>query len=110
MAKSKAFKAMRQQQREEDLNQTEALDDSFSALLQGGALAGMLNVKGRKDNRKQPVPLVEPGDAAYDRLRRELTFEPKGKVSVAWQATCLSPHLMAHETIATPSMYVIRCM
>lgn len=84
MAKSKAFRAAKQRQREEDLAETEALDSTFAALLQGGALAGLLKKKGaREAAREQPGAEGQRGDAAYDRLRRELVYEPKGQVRVA---------------------------
>ena len=79
MAKSKAFKAAKQQQREQDLTQTEALDDSLATLLQTGAFAGLLKPKAQKRALSDRGPL-DPADAAYDRMRRELVFEPKGKV------------------------------
>lgn len=89
MAKSKAFKAAKQQQREEDLTQTEALDDSFAALMQGGALAGMLKPGGRKQREAgAQLQPAETADAAYDRLRRELVYEPKGKVQSSRHQTC----------------------
>ena len=42
MAKSKAFRAEKQKQREEDLDATEALDKSLAALMQSGAIQGAL--------------------------------------------------------------------
>lgn len=48
IAKSKKSKAERQQQREEDLAQTEALDATFRELLGGAALQGILRPKGEK--------------------------------------------------------------
>ena len=89
MAKSKAYKAAKQQQREDDFAETEALDSSFAALLQGGGLAGMVKAKGQKD---RSTAVGNRGDAAYDKLRRELTFEPKGKV-------CLYKTLFFHESL-----------
>lgn len=48
MAKSKAGKAERQMQREDDLAATEALDATFRELLAGPALATILRPKGEK--------------------------------------------------------------
>ena len=43
MAKSKKYKAEKQHQREEDLNETEALDNQFKALMEGRLMAGRLS-------------------------------------------------------------------
>ena len=48
MAKSKAHRADRHLQREEDETATLALDDTFRALIAGPALAGLLRPKGVK--------------------------------------------------------------
>ena len=93
MAKSKAFKAAKQRQREEDLAETEALDSTFTSLMQGGALAGMLKTKGKREPAgERQGAASEPGDAAYDRLRRELVYEPKGKVRLHCCSACHHMH------------------
>ena len=48
IAKSKAGKAERQQQREEDLTATEQLDATFRELKDGALLQGILRPKGEK--------------------------------------------------------------
>ena len=93
MAKSKAFKAAKQKQREDDFDETDALDSTFGALMQGGALADIMKAKGKKEPKASNADVANE-DAAYDRLRRELTYEPKGKVGAQPQAVmqrkCLS--------------------
>ena len=46
MAKSKKYKADKQHQREEDLNETEALDNKFKALMEGRLMAGTVSLSG----------------------------------------------------------------
>lgn len=75
IAKSKAFKAEKQRQREEDADETTALDDQFRSLMGDKALLGLMRKKGEKrdsraDNRE---------DQAFDVLTRELVFEAKAK-------------------------------
>ena len=48
MAKSKAFKAEKQRQRDEDADETDALDGQFKALLGDPALLGLMRKKGEK--------------------------------------------------------------
>lgn len=48
IAKSKAFRAAKQQQREEDIQETEALDKVFRELGSAGALAGFARPKNSK--------------------------------------------------------------
>ncbi|KAK9815549.1 hypothetical protein WJX72_005610 [[Myrmecia] bisecta] len=79
MAKSKAYKAEKQQQREEDLTATEALDQDFKQLVQAGGLARLVRPKGAKGDKSLDAKAA-PEDAAYDRMRRELVFEAKAKV------------------------------
>ena len=79
MAKSKKYKAEKQHQREEDLNETEALDNQFKALMEGRLLAGLVRPKGEK--AKGPKGRAEdPESAANDNKRLELVFDSKAKV------------------------------
>jgi nucleolar protein 14 len=48
IAKSKAFRAAKQHQREEDVEETEALDKAFRELGAAGALAGLVRPKNDK--------------------------------------------------------------
>ena len=48
IAKSKSFKAEKQKQRDEDLEETEALDEQFKGLLEGQALLRLMKPKGSK--------------------------------------------------------------
>ncbi len=92
MAKSKAFKAAKSQQRDEDLEATEALDTNFTGLLDAGGLAGLVKPKGARHMKKVADKNVAPpegDDAEFDRFRRELIFEAKGQVrltpfNIAW--------------------------
>lgn len=79
MAKSKKFKADKQHQREEDLNETETLDNQFKELLEGRFMAGMVRPKGDKGKSLNGAS-VDPGEAAFDVMRRELVFDAKAKV------------------------------
>ena len=55
IAKSKAGKAARQMQKEEDLTATDVLDASFQSLLEAGDLSALLREKGSKHDRKAGV-------------------------------------------------------
>ncbi|DBA84060.1 TPA: hypothetical protein ACH3X1_006541 [Trebouxia sp. C0004] len=79
MAKSKKFKAEKQHQREEDLNETEALDKRFKEVMQGRIMAGMVRPKGEKGNAVKGRS-QDPEGAAFDVMRRELVFDAKAKV------------------------------
>ena len=48
MAKSKAFKAEKQRQRDEDADETDALDGQFKALLGDPALLALMRKKGKQ--------------------------------------------------------------
>lgn len=78
MAKSKKFKAEKQQQREEDLNETEALDNQFKALQGARLMTGLLRPKGKQGLK--PGKDTDPLGAAFDVMRRELVFDAKAKV------------------------------
>ncbi len=84
MAKSKKFKAEKQHQREEDLNETEALDNKFKELMEGRIMAGMVRPKGEKGNAAKGRS-EDPEGAAFDVMRRELVFDAKAKV---YQVLC----------------------
>ena len=60
IAKSKAAKAAKAMQKEEDLTATDVLDASFESLLRAGDLSVLMKEK--------------------DRMRRELAFESRAKV------------------------------
>ncbi|KAL4451742.1 hypothetical protein ABPG75_007404 [Micractinium tetrahymenae] len=75
IAKSKAFKAEKQRQREEDQDETAALDDQFRSLLGEKALLGLMRKKGEKRDNKAETE----EDKAFDVLTRELVFEAKAK-------------------------------
>lgn len=90
IAKSKAFKAAKQMQREDDLAATEKLDAAFHDLMEGDALRRLVRPKGTKPlpTAAAPVAGASAADAAaaaadaaadkqYDVLRRELVFERK---------------------------------
>lgn len=56
----------------------------MQALVAGGGLAGLVKPKGSRNDRravgKGAEAAADDEDAAFDRLRRELTFEAKAKV------------------------------
>lgn len=83
IAKSKAGKAAKQMRKEEDLTATDVLDASFQDLLQAGGLSALLREKGSKHDRRaaQKTQPQDNGDAEFDRVRRELAFESRAKVS-----------------------------
>lgn len=83
IAKSKAFRAAKMQQREEDLDATEALDTDFSSFVEAGGLEGLVKPKGARNAKKAADKSAAPedgSDAEFDRFRRELIFEAKGQV------------------------------
>lgn len=80
MAKSKKYKAEKQHQREEDLNETEALDNQFKELMEGRFMAGMVRPKGEKGSAAKGKS-EDPEGAAFDVMRRELVFDAKAKVT-----------------------------
>ncbi len=83
IAKSKAFKAAKSEQRDEDLEATEALDTKLASLLESGCLAGLVKPKGARHDRKaaeKNAPPQHGDDTEFDRFRRELVFEAKGQV------------------------------
>lgn len=78
IAKSKMHKAMKSQQKEEDVAETEALDEAWKALAQGGSLAGLMRPKGSKGGDVKGLP-VDESDRKFDVLTRELVFEAKAQ-------------------------------
>lgn len=88
MAKSKKYKAEKQHQREEDLNETEALDNQFQALMEGRLMAGLLRPKGEKGGAAKGKG-DDPEGAAFDVMRRELAFDAKAKVCIHSVLGCL---------------------
>ena len=82
IAKSKAGKAERQMQKEEDLTATDILDASFEGLLQAGQLTALMKVKGARHDRQaaQKAQPQDDSDAEFDKMRRELAFESRAKV------------------------------
>ena len=84
IAKSKMHKALKSQQREEDITATEALDDAWKTLAQGGLLAQLMRPKGSKDSNnnkdnKTNGAAVEDSDKRFDVLTKELVFEAKAQ-------------------------------
>ena len=88
MAKSKKYKAEKQHQREEDLNETEALDNQFKALMEGRLMAGLLRPKGEKGAAPKGKG-NDPEGAAFDFMRRELVFDAKAKVCAHIMLSCV---------------------
>lgn len=78
IAKSKMHKALKSQQKEEDVAETEALDEAWKALAQGGSLAGLMRPKGSKGGDVKGLPIDE-SDRKFDVLTRELIFEAKAQ-------------------------------
>ena len=98
IAKSKAGKAARQMQKEEDLTATDVLDASFQSLLQAGGLTALLKEKGTRHDRSaaQKGPPQDAGDAEFDRVRRELAFESRAKVRLPCFLPWETSYLLAH--------------
>ena len=112
MAKSKKYKAEKQHQREEDLNETEALDNQFKALMEGRLMAGMVRPKGEKAKTPQGKG-DDPDGAAFDLMRRELVFDSKAQVCCCGEqhsgvsaSSCLAMQCLPHaETLAAFSKF-----
>ncbi len=103
IAKSKAGKAARQMQKEEDLTATDALDASFASLLQNGALAPLMKEKGARHDRRAARAAQDEGDEAFDRMRRELAFESRAKVTILTHGPLRSCHLLGAAFTAVPT-------
>lgn len=81
IAKSKMHKAIKAQQKDEDLRAIEALDEQWKSLSRAPFLASMLKPKGSK-HEKQPKDEVngaEYEDKRFDVLTKELIFEAKAQ-------------------------------
>ena len=76
MAKSKAYKAEKAKQKEEDFDAADKLDEELAEIMQSGGLSAFIKPKGRKEKDKGSVA---EEDAAYD-ARREMVFDSKAKV------------------------------
>ena len=81
IAKSKMHKAVKAQQKEEDVVALEKLDNAWAELTQGGALASLMRPKGMRG--KAPAGGGDGGDDGEDRrfdvLTREFVFEAKAQ-------------------------------
>ena len=80
IAKSKMFKAMKTKQREEDMEEMDALDQAWRELSQTSAAAALLRPKGsRYETNAASKALMSDADKTYDTLARELVFEAKAQ-------------------------------
>lgn len=103
IAKSKAAKAARQMQKEEDLTATDILDASFASLLQTGALVPLMKEKGARHDRNAAQTVQDEGDAEFDRMRRELAFETRAKVTTTTHAHLHLCHCLRGACLAVPA-------
>ena len=103
MAKSKKFKAEKQLQREDDLNETEALDNQYKALQGERLKAGLLRPKGKQD-RLRPGKDTDPLGAAFDVMRRELVFDAKAKVHSMLSVAAISMVAVAQPICAVAAI------
>ncbi|GFR42204.1 hypothetical protein Agub_g3095, partial [Astrephomene gubernaculifera] len=76
IAKSRMYRALKAQQREEDEAALEAINAEFRELVRSAALARHIKPPGADKGLK--VKADNPDDAAYDVATRELAFEAKG--------------------------------
>lgn len=93
IAKSKAYKAAKREQREDDINETDKLDSDFQSLLDDKSLLGlMMKKKGERNSSNNKIAIGEGGegrcgdanntiddDKRFDVLTRELVFEAKSR-------------------------------
>ena len=80
IAKSKMFKAMKTKQREEDMEEMDALDQAWRELSQTNAAAALLRPKGsRYETNATSKAMMSDADKTYDTLARELVFEAKAQ-------------------------------
>ena len=103
IAKSKAAKAARQMLKEEDLTATDILDASFTSLLQTGALVPLMKEKGARHDRNAAQTVQDEGDAEFDRMRRELGFESRAKVTTMTHARLHICHRFRAACLAVPA-------
>ncbi len=80
IAKSKAGKAEKRMAREDDLDETMALDKQLKELMAGGGLAPLMRPSGRRGAGPAAAVAVGEDDAAFDRIRRELVHDRRGTV------------------------------
>jgi len=91
IAKSKAYKAAKREQREDDINETDKLDADFQSLLDDDrSLLGLMKKKGEGGGNKK-IPIIGGGgggggttnavddDKRFDVLAKELVFEAKSR-------------------------------
>ena len=76
IAKSRAFKAQRQKQKEEDVEEMAKLDSEYKDLLHSQALSQFIKPKGYGKENKLKADNKQDQD--YDVAARELAFEAKG--------------------------------
>mmetsp|Transcript_6537 Transcript_6537/g.18229 ORF Transcript_6537/g.18229 Transcript_6537/m.18229 type:complete len:933 (-) Transcript_6537:161-2959(-) len=88
IAKSKAAKALKAQQKEEDATMQEELDADFKALLQSQALHGMVKKNSGKDAGRKNAEVERD---AYDEAQRTLVFESRAQAGERVK----SPHEVA---------------
>lgn len=76
IAKSKMYKALKAKQREDDLEETDALDQAWKEIAQSGV--GLMRPKGsRAEVQAETKALMSEEDKKFDALARELVFEAK---------------------------------
>eukprot|EP00889_Picochlorum_renovo_P001941 jgi/Picre1/28971/NNA_004365.t1 len=79
IAKSKMFKAMKAKQREEDLDETDALDVAWKELAQENLTSDMMRPKGSRAEEERREKVDIGGGKKFDSLTRELVFEAKAQ-------------------------------
>jgi len=80
IAKSKMYKAMKSKQREEDMEETDALDLAWQQLAGQGGMGEMMRAKGsRYETNEEGKRMMTAADRTYDALARELVFEAKAQ-------------------------------
>lgn len=82
MAKSKAAKAEKRMQREEDEAEVRALDERLKAFMAEGAFRSLMRAPGRP----QQLPDPEEGDAEFDLLQAQLRHDRRGGVRCSLQS------------------------
>ena len=79
IAKSKLARAMKSQQRGEDLDATEALDAKWKELVQSSTMASLIRPKGDKGEGVPSRMDLEFDDKIFDSLTKELIFDAKAR-------------------------------
>lgn len=78
IAKSKMYKALKAKQRENDLEETDALDLAWKAISQQNITSELMRPKGsRAEVHAESKALMSEEDKKFDTLTRELVFEAK---------------------------------